>query len=46
MTPDPLTLLVAIAVPAVGLLALIGVVAGLRGIERSRDELNELGSRR
>lgn len=46
MGVDVVALLVAIAVPAVGLAALLGLIAGLKGLQRSRDELTELGLRR
>ena len=35
--------LVAIAVPVVMLAAIVGLIAGIRALERSRDELVELG---
>lgn len=43
MTADGLALLVAIAVPLVALLTIVGLVAGIAELERSRDELIELG---
>ena len=46
MTAEAFALLVAIAVPVVTLAALVGLIAGMKWLERSRDELNELGPRR
>lgn len=46
MTAEAFALLVAIAVPVVTLTALVGLIAGMNGLERSRDELNELALRR
>ena len=46
MTAEAVTLLVAIAVPIATLATLVGLIASLRELERSRDELNELGLRR
>ena len=46
MTAEAFALLVAIGLPVVGLLAVVGLIAGLRSLERSRDELIELGIRR
>ena len=43
MTAEALAFLVAIAVPIVTLSALVGLIAGIRELERSRDELIELG---
>lgn len=43
MTGEALALLVAIAVPLVVLLAIVGLVTGVAELERSRDELIELG---
>jgi hypothetical protein len=45
MSADLLTLVAAIAVPVVTLATLIGLIAGVRELERSRDELIELGIR-
>ncbi len=44
MTFEPLTNLAAIGVALVTLLALIGLTGELRDLERSQDELVELGS--
>ena len=46
MTAEVLALLVAIAVLIVTLAALVGLIAGIKWLERSRDELNRLGLRR
>ena len=46
MTTEVIALLVAIAVPVVTLLTLVGLIAGIKSIEISRDELIELGRRR
>jgi hypothetical protein len=43
MTVEALAFIVAIAVPVVTLAALVGLIAGVRELERSRDELIELG---
>ena len=43
MTAEALAFLVAIAVPIVTLSALVGLIAGIRALERSRDELIERG---
>lgn len=43
MTAELFTLVVAIAVPIIALFVLRGLFVGLRALERSRDELNELG---
>jgi hypothetical protein len=43
MGADVLTLIAAIAVPVVTLAALVGLIAGVGELERSRDELIELG---
>ena len=43
MTAEALTFVVAIAVPIVTLAALVGLIAGVSELERSRDELIELG---
>jgi len=43
MTAEAFALLVAIAVPVVTLAALVGLIAGITALERSRDELIELG---
>lgn len=40
MTADAFALLVAIAVPVAALAALVGLIAGVRDLERSRDELS------
>jgi len=42
MTAEALPFLVAIAVPVVTLAALVGLIAGISELERSRDELIEL----
>lgn len=42
MTVETLALLVAIAVPIAGLITLVGLIASVREMERSRDELIEL----
>ena len=44
MTADVLTLIVAIALPIVPLVALGGLIVGLGELERRLDELIELGS--
>ena len=46
MTGEAFALLVAVAVPVVTLLTLVGLIAGIKSIEISRDELIELGRRR
>ena len=46
MTAEALALLVAVIVPIVILTALVGLVAGLKSLELSRDELIELARRR
>ncbi len=46
MTAEALAFLVAIAVPIVTLATLVGLIAGIRELERSRDELIELGASR
>lgn len=46
MTADLVTLLVALAVPVVTLATLVGLVTGVTELERSRDELSELGASR
>ena len=46
MTVELYALLVAAAVPIVTLATLVGLFAGIKGLERSRDELIELGLRR
>jgi hypothetical protein len=43
MTTDAFALLVAIAVPIIALLAVRGLIVDIRALERSRDELIELG---
>jgi hypothetical protein len=43
MSADALTFVAAIALPVVTLAALVGLIAGLGELERSRDELIELG---
>jgi len=43
MTAEALTFLVAIAIPILTLATLVGLIAGIRELERSRDELVELG---
>jgi HAMP domain-containing protein len=43
MIADATGLLVALAVPIVALVTLVGLFAGVRELERSRDELIELG---
>jgi hypothetical protein len=43
MSAEVLTLVAAIAVPVVTLAALVGLIAGVDELERSRDELIELG---
>jgi hypothetical protein len=43
MTAEALTFVAAIAVPIVTLAALVGLFAGVSELERSRDELIELG---
>jgi len=43
MTAEALAVLVAIAAPIVTLAALVGLIGGIRELERSRDELIELG---
>lgn len=45
MTTEALTVLVAIAVPIVTLAVLVRLIAGIAGLERSRDELNDPGTR-
>lgn len=45
MELEALTLVVAIAVPIIALLALVRLILGLRSLERSRDELIELEAR-
>ena len=42
MIAEAFTLLVAIAVPIVCLSVVVGLIAGLGQLERSRDELTEL----
>jgi hypothetical protein len=42
MTAEASALLVAIAVPLAGIAALVALIAGLRDLERSRDELIQL----
>ena len=42
MTADPITLLVAAGVPIIALITVVGLVVGLRQLERSRDELADL----
>jgi hypothetical protein len=46
MSADALALVVAAALPIVTLVALVGLIAGLGELERSRDELIELGNPR
>jgi hypothetical protein len=46
VTADVFAVVVAIAVPAITLLALGGLFAGLGALERVRDELIELSSSR
>lgn len=46
MSADLLTLLAAIVVPIVTLAALVGLIVGVGELERSRDELIELGNPR
>jgi len=43
MTAEALVFLVAIAVPTVTLVVVVGLIAGVTTLERSRDELIELG---
>ena len=43
MTAEAFAFVVAIAVPVLTLAALVGVIAGVRELERSRDELIEPG---
>jgi hypothetical protein len=43
MSADALALVAAAALPIVTLVALVGLIAGLGELERSRDELIELG---
>jgi hypothetical protein len=42
MTAEALAFLVAIAVPVTTLAALVGVIASIRELERTRDELSGL----
>gem|GEM_PF-2067051 len=44
MTAEAFAFVVAIAVPVVSLVALVGLVTGVAELERSRDELVELGA--
>lgn len=46
MTAEASTLLVAVGVPVAGLAALVALIARVRDLERSRDELIELEDRR
>jgi hypothetical protein len=46
VTVDPLTLVAAIAIPVVGLAALIGLVRAVTDLERSRDEMIEVATTR
>lgn len=41
MTAEAFALLVAIAIPVVTLAALVGLISGIKGLERSRDEFEE-----
>lgn len=43
MSADALAFVAAIALPVLTLAALIGLIAGVSELERSRDELIELG---
>jgi len=43
MTTEALAFLVAIGLPLVTLALLVGLILGVRELERSRDELIELG---
>jgi HAMP domain-containing protein len=42
LTVEALALLVAVALPVTALAALVGVIASIRELERSRDELSGL----
>lgn len=46
MTTDTLVIVVALVVPVVTLSALAGLIAGLRSLDRSRDDLAELARER
>lgn len=46
MTAEAFALLVAIAVPIVTLVAVVGLIAGITALERTRDELIERGAPR
>ena len=46
MTAEAFALLVAIAIPTVTLVAVVGLITGITALERSRDELIELGATR
>ena len=43
MSADALALIAAVTLPVVTLVALVGLIAGVGDLERSRDELLELG---
>ena len=45
MTTEAFTVLVAVVVPIVTLAVLVRLIAGIAGLERSRDELNDTGTR-
>ncbi|HEY8807932.1 MAG TPA: hypothetical protein VIN70_10160 [Candidatus Limnocylindria bacterium] len=44
MTAEAFALLIAAVVPVITLAALVGLIVGVRDLERSRDELIELGT--
>ena len=45
MTAEAAALLIAIALPLICLVAVVGLVSGITQLERSRDELTELSRR-
>lgn len=45
MTAEAFAILIACAVPTAALIVVVGLAATLRDLERSRDELAELGAR-
>lgn len=46
MTADAVAFVIAVLVPVATLSAVVGLIAGLRSLDRSRDELTELARER